>query len=82
MDRAARRLCGTLKDSAQMQKESKMKIFICLISPLAQTLAAYNPLTSQPNPVQDVLQRATNGTEFLRVVERGLGAPSVAYRVK
>ena len=59
-----------------------MKFFNCLISPLAQTLAAYNPLTSQPNPVQDVLQRATKGTEFLRVVERGLGAPTVAYRVR
>lgn len=43
MDRAARRLCGTLKDSAQMQKESKNENFHLSNLPISTNSSCLQP---------------------------------------
>ena len=54
---------------------------ISIVSPrYHEHLAAYNPLTSQLNLLQDVLHRATSNKLVERAVMRGLRAPPVACR--
>ena len=57
-----------------------LSFFSISLIPQLPTLAAYNPLTSQLNPQQDVLDRDTNAKQIERAVLWGLRAPPVAYQ--
>ena len=71
---------GVLNIGQREVQKGILSFFSISLIPQLPTLAAYNPLTSQLNPLQDALRRATNGTLVEDAVVRGLGAPPVAYR--